>query len=113
MLEVEPVVPSAPGACIYRSGYARMQMFTLRPDETMADVLPHAAAVYRSKVEHLRACAVVVELGDEHYSAIRLQGDHMDGPLFEVVIPWERDKTGRIRTAPSPLVRPGSWGVFD
>lgn len=112
-LEHEPEVPYLSAAYLYKTGYMRITRFFTVPGESVNEVLAHAAAMYRQKSKELRGCVIVEELGDNEYSAIRLQGDHVEGPLFAVVIPWYRDAAGKVVTAPSPMIVPGSWGVFD
>jgi hypothetical protein len=113
MLEHKPEVQYLPAAYLYKSGYMRLTRFFTASGESVDEALAHAAAMYRQKSKELRCCVIVEVLGDNEYSAIRLQGDHVEGPLFAVIIPWYRDPAGKIITAPSPAIVPGRWGVFD
>jgi hypothetical protein len=113
MLEHRPKVPYLPAVYLYKTGYMRSTRFFTVPGESVDEVLAQAAAAYRQKSKELRSCLIVEGLGDNEYSAIRLQGDHVEGPLFAVVIPWDRDAAGKVVTAPSPMIIPGRWGVFD
>lgn len=113
LLESKPVLRMVPAACIYKSGYSRMNLLPLADGQQIEDVSSFAADIYMAKAEHLKACAVLADLGDTEFSAIIIAGDHIDGPLFNIVIPWDRDAGGKVTTAPSPLMRPGSWSVFS
>jgi hypothetical protein len=113
MLEHKPEAPYVPGAYLYNTGYIRITRFFIAPGEGVHEILARAATTYRQKSKELRGCVIVEEPGNNEYSAIRLQGDHVEGPLFAVVIPWDQDAAGRVVTAPSPMIMPGSWGVFD
>jgi hypothetical protein len=113
MLEHEPEVRHLPAVYLYKTGYMRTTRFSTVPGESADKVLALAAVIYRQKSKELRGCVIVEELGDNENSAIRLQGDHVDGPPFAVIIPWDRDAAGKVVTAPSPMIVPGRWGVFD